>query len=148
MPGEDQPSVGEALKATQAGKLPIGTVKDILDRAPTDLVEEVIEIPEWGCSVRVKSFTAAQSARIKNLGFVPQADGRTVINWAKMEQVQFQEGVIEPKFSEKEVKVLHTKSGRGFQRVIDWLDEKSKMNKEEMKKVSDEFPGSDESEEV
>lgn len=151
MPGEDTPTpkpVGEALKETQSGKLPIGTVQDILERAPSDVVEEVLEIPEWGCSVKVRSFTAGQSARIKQIGFTPQADGRTTVNWAAMEQTQFQEGVIEPKFSERDVKILHTKSGRGFQRVIDWLDEHSKMDKEELKKVSDEFPGQNESETV
>lgn len=145
-PNEQQ--VGEAIKDTQTGKLPIGTVKDILAKAPTDLVEEVLEIPEWGCSVRVRSFTAAQSARIKSLAFKPTPDGGTEVAWAAMEQTQFQEGVIEPKFSEKDVKKLHLSSGRGFQRVIDWLDESSKINKEELKKTRDEFPGSEQSETV
>lgn len=150
MPGDTtppSPSAGEVLKDVQTGKLPIGSVEEILKKAPDDLVEEVVEIPEWGCSVRLRSFTAATSARIKQRGFTTRGE-ETTVAWAAMEQLQFKEGCIEPKFTDDQVKKLHLTSGRGFARVIEWLDEKSKINKEELKKARDEFPGPDESEEV
>lgn len=146
--GVDGPvSVGEARKATQDGRLPIGSVKDILDKAPADLAEEVLEIPEWGCSVRVRSLTAAQSARIRTRGYKTEGE-RTTIAWAAMEQMQFQEAVVEPKFSERDVQKLHLKSGRGFARVLEWIEEHSKIDKEALREIQKEFPGSEEPSEV
>lgn len=145
MPGVENKPVGEAIKDTQTGKLPIGTAQQILEKAPSDIVEEILEIPEWGYSVRVRSFTAAMAARIKSNGFQPQADGSTIVNWAAMEQTQLKQGIVEPKFSEDEIKKLYNKSGQGVQRIIEWLDEHSKMDKDEMKQKEREFQGSEES---
>lgn len=138
---------GEALKDTQSGKLPVGTVREILD-APTDTVEEILEVPEWKCSVKVRSFTAAQSARVKQHGFKSRPDGGVEIAWAAMEHLQFKEGVIEPQFSELEVRRLSLKSGPGWARIINWLDEHGKIDKEALERVQDEFPGSDKPDEV
>jgi len=134
------PAVGEALKQTQNGSLPIGSVADILKKAPEDIVEEVIEIPEWGCSVRVRSFTAAQSARVRQLGIGFKGDS-TQVAWAAMERAQFEEGVIEPQFKADEVRKLHLTSGKGFSRVIAWLDKHSGLDKEELAQAREEFQG-------
>lgn len=139
----ETPAAEEAVKGAQNGLLPIGSVKDILDRAPSDLVEEVLEIPEWNCSVKVRSLTAAQSASVKQRGFGFKGE-ETQVAWAEMEIVQFQQGVVEPRFSEDEARKLHLRSGRGFQRVIAWLDAKSGMDKEELRKAREEFQGSQE----
>jgi hypothetical protein len=140
----NQPSVGDALRGTQTGRLPIGTVEEILKKAPADLVEEVLEIPEWGCSVKVRSFTGAVSAMIRQAGFVNQGQ-TTVIDWAQMERKQLQLGIVEPKFSEEDIAKLYLQSGRGVRRIIDWLDENSSIDKEELKRAREEFQGSQES---
>jgi len=136
-----------AEQLAEAALLPIGSVEGILKAAPSDLVEELIEVPEWGCSVRVRSFTAAQSARIRQRGIGFKGENTTVA-WAEMEKQQFIEGVIEPKFDKKSVEALHRTSGRGFSRVIKWLDEHSNMDKEALAEAKKEFQESDESEEV
>lgn len=118
--------------------LPIGTVAEILERAPSDIVEETLEIPEWDCSVKVRSFTAAQNARVKQKSVI-LGKGDPDVAWAEMEVAQFLAGVIEPAFDELQVRELHSSSGRGFQRVIDWLDEKSGNDKEELRKAQREF---------
>jgi|SRR6185437_6640324 len=136
---EEKPaSVGEVVKATQKGSLPIGTVADILKAAPKDIIEEVVDIPEWGYAMKLKSFTAAASARIRSRGFAFR-EGETDIAWAEMEITQFMEGVKEPAWSEEEVRELHLTSGAGFARVIAWLDEKSGIDKEALKKSREEF---------
>ena len=135
---DNQPSVGEAAKATQNGQAPIGTVKDILERAPSDLVEETFEVPEWKCSVRLRSFSASQSADIKQRGLAFKGED-TKVAWAEMEIAQFRQGVIDPKFSEKEVRQLHATSGRGFARVIERLDELNGTDKEELRRAQREF---------
>lgn len=135
-----KPSAGEAVKAAQMGApLPIGSVETILKNAPSDIVEETVEIPEWECSVRLRSFTAAQSARVKQHGLGFKGD-RTEVAWAEMEIMQFMEGCIEPQWEHRQVVQLHGTSGRGFQRVIDWLDEKSGTDKEAIRRARDDFP--------
>lgn len=135
-------SVGEAVKNTQTGHLPIGSVKDILKKAPEDLVEDILDVPEWECSVKVKSFTAAQSAAVKERGFGFKGE-ETLVAWAEMEIFQFKLGVIEPAFSEDDVRNLHATSGRGFARVIEKLDEMGKIDKEALRKAREEFPRPD-----
>lgn len=128
-------------------KLPIGTKEEIQDVAGRDIKEEILEIPEWGYSVRVRAFTAAKQATVRQIGF-QQSDGGVIINWSMMEIAQFQMGVVEPSFSEKEVRNLHSKSGPGFQRIIKWLDDNSGLDKKAMEDAKDRFQGSDESGEI
>lgn len=127
--------------------MPIGSVEGILKAAPKDITTETIEVPEWECSVKVKSFTAAQSARIRQRGIGFKGES-TQVAWAEMEKQQFIEGVVEPKFDKKQVEALHRTSGRGFNRIIKWLDDHSQMDKEALAKAKEEFPESDESDEV
>jgi hypothetical protein len=147
MGADTPPSAGEARKLTQTGHLPLGSVEEILKKAPEDLKEETIDIPEWGCSVQIKSFTAAQSAAIKERGFGFKGE-ETTVAWAEMEITQFQMGVIEPRFSEDQVRELHLSSGVGFQRVIEELDKLSRLDKEALRKAREEFPGAGEPEKV
>lgn len=142
MESNDQP-IGEVLKEAQKGHLPIGTVQSILEKAPNDITEEVVDIPEWECSVRLRSFTAAQSSRIKTVGFAFEGEN-TNIAWAEMEKAQFMEGVKEPVWDEESVTQLHITSGRGWARIIKWLDEQSNIDKDALKKAQEDFRGADE----
>lgn len=137
-PETPAPTVGEAIKGAQNGHLPIGTVDQILKRAPSDLREETVEVPEWDCAVRIKSFTAAESAQIKHKGLAFRGED-TQVAWAEMEIAQFQQAVVEPRFSEDQVRQLHLTSGRGFSRVIAAIDEMSGTDKEELRKAQQEF---------
>lgn len=132
----------EALGAMKAASLPIGTVEDILNAAPKDLVEDLLQVPEWGFSVRVRSLTAAQQAKVKQASIDLSGKAPDVV-WAAMERVQFGEGVVEPAFTPAQVEQLHRSSGPGFARVIAKLDEISGMSKEELRKAQNEFRESD-----
>lgn len=145
--GAEGPSAGEAVKATQSGHLPIGSVEEILKKAPEDLKQETVDVPEWGCSVKIKSFTAAQSAAIRERGFGFQGE-ETKVAWAEMEITQFQMGVIEPRFTEDQVRELHLTSGVGYQRVIEAMDKLSRLDKEALRKAREEFPGQKQREEI
>lgn len=144
MGAEDQPSAGDALKGVQNGTLPTGTVAEILEAAPKDLKEKIIDVPEWGYSIKLKSFTAAQQAAVKERGFGFKGE-ETLIAWAEMEIMQFQQGVIEPRFDEDQVRQLHLSSGPGFNRVIDELDKLNKIDKEALRKAREEFQQSQQS---
>lgn len=135
---ESGTTVGNAVKDTQTSDLPIGTVEQIMEAAPNDIVEETIEIPEWGCSVRVRSLTAAQESQVKQHGLTFKGDS-TKVWFAEMELRQFQAAVVEPKFRLDDAKKLQHTSGRGWGRIIAWVDKQSSLSKEEMRKMRDEF---------
>jgi hypothetical protein len=139
--------VGEVVKDSQSGKLPIGSVEDILKAAPNDLKTEVLEIPEWGYSVEVRSLTAAQSARVKQRGF-SFTEGGTDVAWAEMEIMQFMMGVRQPRFTEEQVLDLHNQSGAGFARIIAWIDEHSGIDKKALEESRKEFQESQKPTEV
>lgn len=137
-PGPGGTDVGQAVKDSQVGKLPMGSVEDILKAAPNDLKTEILGIPEWGYSVEVRSLTAAQSARVKQRGF-SFTEGGTDVAWAEMEILQFMMAVRTPKFTEDQVLDLHNQSGPGFARVINWVDENSGINKKQLEAAKKEF---------
>jgi hypothetical protein len=118
------------------------TVDQAIENAAADRVEaDVTDV--FGGRVRIRSLSAAQQARVKqasmNLG------GRNpTIAWAEMERLQFELGVIEPKFTAEQVKKLHIESGPSFARVIEEIDRVSGLNKEELRQAQEDFPGSGE----
>lgn len=142
--GDQNQSVGETAKATQTGALPIGSVEEILKKAPSDLVTKIIEVPVWECSLKIRSYTAAQAAMIREKGLAFK-DDETKVAWAEMEILQFQLGVIEPNFTEDQVRELHLSSGTGFGLVISELDKLSKLDKEGIRKAREEFQKSEQS---
>lgn len=148
-PEQDNPitPVGDVVKGVQQGKLPKGSVEQILSAAPKDLKTEWVDIPEWGYSVQLRSFTASESARIKQRGFAIR-EGETAVAWAEMEIMQFELGVQSPDFTNENVRQLHLTSGPGFARVIKWLDENSGLDKDALKKSQEELRGPDERPEV
>jgi len=137
------PNAGQTVKDVQTGKLPKGSVEQILSAAPKDLKTEWVDIPEWGYSVQLRSFTASESARIKQRGFAIR-EGETAVAWAEMEIMQFELGVQEPNFTNENVRQLHLTSGPGFARVIKWLDDNSGIQKDQLKKAQEDLRGSDE----
>lgn len=116
---------------------------DAIASAPSDLIEGWLEIPEWGGEVRLRSLTAAQSTSIRQEGLKYKGSGDIDTAWERMETLQVVYALQDPKLSEEQVRELRlTKSASGFQRVIDWVDEKSGMDKEELRKAQQEFQGS------
>jgi hypothetical protein len=130
-----------ATPAEAAGPLPIGSVEEILQAAGSELAEEILEVPEWGRSLRIRSLTAAQVARI-NQKAIEQARGNATIQFAELEKARFLEGVIEPKFSPEAVNALYHRSGPAFSRVVKALDRVSGTTREELRQAQDSFPQS------
>lgn len=141
----DTPTMDEPIPtdAPASEHLPIGSVADILEAAKHDVTEETIDIPEWGMSVRIKSLTAADDARMKSASAVPGQNGSAPrVDIGAMERVQFQTGVVEPKFRMEDVNVLQHRSGSGFKRVIRALDRISGGSEaDQIAKAEETFPG-------
>lgn len=141
--GEIDERIEQATSEPEELTIP-GTADEIIEVADRDIIEQVLPIPEWGYAVRVRSFTAAQSSTVRQIGFKQEGEG-IVVDWAAMEAAQFQMGVVEPSFSEQKVRQLQMKSGRGWARIIAWLDEKSGIDKKAMEEVKETFQGPGES---
>lgn len=115
----------------------IGTVEQILN-APSDLVHEIVDVPEFGCAVKIRSLTAAQSAKVRQAGIVGVGD-KARLDFAALEKAQFLHGVAEPKFRPEDVNVLHHRSGPGFQRVIKAVDRISGTDPKSLKETLESF---------
>jgi hypothetical protein len=82
-------------EATQNGNGYI-TALEAIERAPADCREEDVE-DVFGGKVRIRGLTAAMQSRVKQESI--KLGGRSPdVVWAAMELVQFELGVIEPKF--------------------------------------------------
>jgi hypothetical protein len=112
------------------------SVDEALERAPADIKEEDLEV--WGGKIRVRGLTAAESARVKQVSIHMTGRAPEIV-WAAMEMLQFEYGVVRPKFSADKVRSLHLSSGSGFKRVIDKIDELSGTTAEERKKAAEAF---------
>lgn len=128
---------------SQQGQKPqkpqVASAEELLAAAPKDLHEETLTIPEWDdLAVRVRSLTSAKSAKVKQASIDLSGKNPDVV-WAEMEVTQFLEGVVEPELTRDQVRQLHRSSGPGFQRVIQWIDEHSGIDKEELRKAQQEF---------
>ena len=88
------------------------TKEDVLN-AP-DIREKVVEVPEWGGSVKVKTFTRAQHQVMRERAVI---DG--VFSKNRYEMLMFVEGVVEPKFTESDVEAILQKSSTAVGRVME-----------------------------
>jgi hypothetical protein len=138
---QDLNAARQRLQTDEPATLPLGTVEGILN-APSDLVEETIPVTQWGCSVKIRSLTAAQSAKVRGKS-IDMSSGKPVMNWEALEKTQFLEGVVAPKFKPEEVNQLHHQSGPGFAFVIRELD---RISGTDPKKVKDTLEAFQESE--
>ncbi len=135
----------ESAKATAppfaAEKNEYLSVEEAIANAPADCEERDVE-GVFGGKVRVRSLTAAQSARVRQASVNLSGRNPDVV-WAEMEIRQFEFAVIQPKFTHDQVKSLHLAAGKSFAKVIGVIDEISGMDKEELRKAQQEFPESD-----
>lgn len=91
--------------------LPIGDVSEIL--AVNDTKNKVVEVPEWGCSVKIKALTKADQIRVRK-----QAVQGNRIDEEKMEGLMFVYGVVEPQFKPEHIGRLFEKSSGPVDRVL------------------------------
>jgi hypothetical protein len=88
------------------------SVEDILT-AP-DIQERVVEVPEWGGAVKIKSFTKARQIQLRAQAIDPKGE----VDSERMELLMFVEGVVEPKFGAEHIDLLKGKSASAMDRVL------------------------------
>jgi hypothetical protein len=111
---------------------------------PGDLKEaDVEDVPSPGMSVRVRALPAAYSNEAQSTATevkqTPNGDTVATINTAKLEILQFTHGVIEPKFSQAEAKIIAERYAPAWRKVIDKIDELSGLDKEAIEAANARF---------
>ena len=109
--------------------------KDAWLEGPSDLAEAVVEdVPVKGQSVKVRGLPAqfSNEAQSKALKMITDARGgqSATVDVAVMSVIQFQHGVVEPKFTHTEAQQVAERFGPAFQKVVEKIDELSGVDKE------------------
>lgn len=143
MSAVDEPTTTDVATTTtptpETGRVILTTDKIL--NAPSDLAEDMVEVPEWGGWLRIRSLTAAEQAKVKQASI--DLSGRTMtLIFAEMEKRQFEYGVVEPKFTGQDVNVLFHRSGPSWRRVITALDKISGTTDDERERAAAAFQGS------
>lgn len=100
-----------APKITNGAERSMLTAAQLL--AAHDLPEKVIEVPEWGGSVRLKAISAAQLADVRRRSTV---DGE--LDGLKMDLHWLAEALIEPRLDGDEIETLIGKNHMLLQRFV------------------------------
>ena len=111
-----------------------------------DLKEaDVEDVPVPGESVRVRGLPAAYSNQAQSEALEMKTIGQTqtaTVNTARLEELQFVHGCVEPSFSEGEAHQIAQKYGPAFKKVIAKIDELSGVDKEAIETAEARFQGS------
>jgi hypothetical protein len=117
-------------------------------QGPGDLKEaEVEDVPVPGESVRVRGLpaqysneAASEALEMKTIIKRGREEQIATVNTATMEVLQFAHGCLEPSFSPEEAKVIATKYGPAFKKVIAAIDDLSGVDKEAIEEAQARFP--------
>lgn len=97
--------------AIEPTNVSILSIEDILSK--DDLEERVVEVPEWGGSVRIKAFTKARQQEMRK-----RATIKGEIDTDRLEMFLFIEGVVEPRFTADHYEQLRGKNAGAVDKVL------------------------------
>jgi hypothetical protein len=113
--------------------LDLGNVADIL--AIDDLGTDVVNVPEWNCSVHVKALSKRKQMDLRKAATI-----KGVLDANRFEAFLFVAGVVKPEFKAEHIDQLLEKSAGGFDRVTSAILKISGMLPEAVEEVKAEFP--------
>jgi hypothetical protein len=108
------------------------TVEDILT-AP-DIQERLVEVPEWGGAVKIRSFTKHRQIELRQKALVGNE-----VDSERMELLMFVEGVVEPQFGPEHIDLLKGKSASAMDRVLGAILELGGMTPEAQNEMERDF---------
>lgn len=99
----------------------------------TDIVYEIVPVPEWGGDVRVRSLTGSERARITKATTVTDSKG-TSIDFARMQALAIVAGCVDEDgkqlFVADDVPALNAKSSKALFRLFQVITRLSGMDSE------------------
>jgi hypothetical protein len=109
------------------------TIDEIL--ASSDLMEEIIDCPEWGGQVKIRSFSKACQLDIRKAASV----GGSLDN-DKLEMLLLVQGMVEPQFAADQIPLLREKSAVVIDRILKRILEVAGMAEGSVKESERSFP--------
>lgn len=106
-------------------------VTDIL--AANDITEELVRVPEWGGSVRIRAFTKRRQQELRAMATDPKTGQ---VDPHKLELQLFIHGVIEPQFAPIQATELLDKSAGAVDRVLERIMTISGMTREAVREAT------------
>jgi len=100
-----------------------------------DREERVIEVPEWGGSVRVRAFSKAEEHRMRKLAMV-----KNEVDTCRMQMLMVITGMVQPKLSLDQIEALSHKSQAAIDRILLVLMDISGMKREAVDDAKRNFP--------
>lgn len=116
------------MSNTENGHKRILTVDDIL--AAPDVQENLVEVPEWGGVVKIRSFTKGETQRIRReatLKYNTQTQKKGEIDRERLEMLMLIHGVVEPQFGPEHIEQLRKKAAKPIETILNALLELSGM---------------------
>lgn len=99
-----------------------------------DLEERIVDVPQWGGSVRIKAFSKAEQLEMRKAATI---GGKIDVD--RVEVLMFIHGVIDPQFSEDQYEQLRQKSAGAIDLVLQAILEASGLTKEAMRQAEKQF---------
>lgn len=119
-------------KRVESGELSVVT-RDQVKQAD-DLVDDYVDVPEWGGVVQIRSFTKGKQIEIDKRATVnEEVDPQLVQMYA------FLEGVVDPEFELDDQEWLREKSAAAFDRVVTRIFELSAIGRERAEEAEARF---------
>lgn len=107
------------------------TTADIL--AANDIVDEEVDVPEWGGTVLIRGFTKARQMELRRMATDPKT-GR--VDNERLEMQLFIYGVIDPQFVAAQATELRMKSAGALDRVLKRIMAISGMSEESVSEAT------------
>jgi len=119
------------------------SVEEIL--AAPDIEERIVECPEWGGSVRVRSFTKLQINRMSEQASVEKRNRQTgqmvkEVDSDRLNDLMFREGVVDPTFSDEQMIQLRAKNAAPILRITKAILELSGLGSDSAAQAESAFP--------
>jgi hypothetical protein len=116
--------------------LPIGSVDDIL--AADDQTLKIVDVPEWGCSVKVKAITLAEQDEIDE-----QCEGEDGnVDFKKQSTLMLVYGIAEPKFTLDQATALRAKNVHAVLRIVKAVNKINAADPGAIEAIEATFPSS------
>lgn len=103
--------------------------------AADDLEERIVDVPEWGGSVRVRAFMKSAQQELREASRVAG-----VVDSDRLEMNFLIYGVAEPRFTPEHYELLRRKSARALDRVIAAINEINGFTEAAIAQAKDRFP--------
>lgn len=101
-----------------------------------DLEDQIVEVPQWGGSIKIRSFTKAAQQDMREAARIAGE-----IDTARLEVAMLAYGMIEPQVTMSQAESLRQKNATAFDLVLHAITELNHITEKAVGDAIDRFPG-------